>query len=149
MNVKYKVVGDRGRKHVVFEVGDLFWLHLNKDHFPDLCKSKLMPRVNGPFRVLEKINDNAYKLELPVDFGLVSPTFNIADLKPYFGEEDEIASRTTLIQEGEQDEDIPSIDTSAAPTAEHIHGPINRARAKQLNIRYFCFLELSLTYIRI
>ena len=43
-----------------------------------------MPRVDGPFKVLEKINDNAYKLELPVDFG-VSPTFNIADLKPYFG----------------------------------------------------------------
>jgi hypothetical protein len=28
MNVKYKVAGDRGRKHVVFEVGDFVWLHL-------------------------------------------------------------------------------------------------------------------------
>jgi hypothetical protein len=28
------------------------------------------------------------------------------------------------------DEDIPSIDTPAAPTAEHIQGPITRARAK-------------------
>lgn len=37
-----------------------------------------MPRADGPFKVLEKINDNAYKLELPADFG-VSPTFNIAD----------------------------------------------------------------------
>jgi hypothetical protein len=83
-----------------------------------------MPRTDGRFRVLEKINDNAYKLELPADFGTVSPTFNIADLKPYFGEEDEIASRTTSIQEGEHDEDIPSIDTPAAPTAEQIQGPI-------------------------
>ena len=32
--------------------------------------------------MLEKINDNAYKLELPADFG-VSPTFNIADLKAF------------------------------------------------------------------
>ena len=34
-----------------------------------------------------------------LDFG-VSPTFNIADLKPYLGEEDELPSRTTSFQEG-------------------------------------------------
>ena len=58
-----------------------------------------MPRADGPFKVLGKINDDAYRLELPVDFG-VSPTFNIADLKPYLGEEDELPSRTTSFQEG-------------------------------------------------
>jgi hypothetical protein len=36
--------------------------------------------------------------ELPPDFW-VSPTFNISDLKPYIGDEDEIESRTTPIQE--------------------------------------------------
>ena len=69
-----------------------------------------MPCADGPFKVLEKINDNAYKLELPADFG-VSPTFNIADLKPYLGEEDEIPSSTTSFQEGEDDEDINTIVT--------------------------------------
>jgi hypothetical protein len=111
MNVKYKVAGDRGRKHVVFEVGDLVGLHLRKDRFLDLRKSKLMPHADGPFKVIEKISDNTYKLELPADFGTIIPTFNIADLKPYFGEEEEIASRMTSIQEGEHDEDITSIDT--------------------------------------
>src|SRR3954462_5175467 len=72
MNAKYKLAGDKGRKHVVFAPGDLVWLHLRKDRFPNLRKSKLMPRADGPFKVLEKINDNAYKLELPADFG-VSP----------------------------------------------------------------------------
>jgi hypothetical protein len=38
------------------------------------------------------------------------------------------------------DEDIPSIDTSAAPTTEHIKGPITRARAKQLNYQVLSFL---------
>jgi hypothetical protein len=52
----------------VFQVGDLVWLHLRKDHFPDLRKSKLMPCADVPFKVIEKINDNAYKLELPTDF---------------------------------------------------------------------------------
>ena len=31
MNAKYKLVGDNGRKHVVFDIGDLIWLHLRKD----------------------------------------------------------------------------------------------------------------------
>ena len=53
-----------------------------------------MPRAAGPYKIIEKINDNAYKLELPPEFG-VSPTFNIVDLKPYLGEEDELESRTT------------------------------------------------------
>ena len=73
-----------------------------------------MPRVDGPFKVLEKINDNAYKLELPTDFG-VSPTFNIVDLKPYLGEEDELSSRTTSFQEGDDDEDINTIVTPNSP----------------------------------
>jgi hypothetical protein len=92
MNAKYKISGDKGRKQLDFALGDLVWLHLRKEHFPDLRKSKLMPRADGPFKVLKKINENAYNLDLPADFG-VSPTFNIADLKPYLREEDELESR--------------------------------------------------------
>ena len=82
MTEKYRIAGSQGRKQVKLEVGDLVWLHLRKDRFPELRKSKLMPRGVGPYKILEKINDNAYKLELPPEFR-VSPTFNIADLKPY------------------------------------------------------------------
>ena len=41
-----------------------------------------MPRADGPFRVLEKVNDNAYKLNFPEGFN-VSPTLNSCDLSPY------------------------------------------------------------------
>ena len=58
--------------------------------------------MSTPFRVLAKINDNAYKIELPKDYG-VSTTFNVADLTPYFGPE-ESESRTTPFQDGEDDE---------------------------------------------
>jgi hypothetical protein len=58
-----------------------------------------MSRAAGPFKILAKINDNAYKLELPPEFE-VSPTFNISDLRPYFREEDEMPSRTTSIARG-------------------------------------------------
>jgi hypothetical protein len=84
---------------------------LRKERFPDLRKSKLMPRADGPFKVLKKINENAYKLDLPTYFG-VSHTFNIAYLKPYLGEEDELESRMTQMQEGEDDVDISTSDAS-------------------------------------
>ena len=77
MNSKYKIDGDKGRKELVFEPGAIVWLHLRKDRFPELHNPILMPHADGPFKVLEMINDNAYKLDLPADFG-VSPTFKIA-----------------------------------------------------------------------
>jgi hypothetical protein len=71
MNAKYKLAADKVKKHVTFEPGDLVCLHLRKDKFPSLRKSKLLPRADGPFKVLERVNDNAYKLELPVILVLV------------------------------------------------------------------------------
>jgi hypothetical protein len=61
-----------------------------------------------------------------------------SDLKPYFGEKDETMSRATLIQEGEDDEDITMIDTTDTPTTTHplvpqLQRPLVRARARQLN----------------
>jgi hypothetical protein len=86
-----------------------------------------MSRDAGPFKILTKINDNAYKLELPLEFG-VSPSFNNLDLRPYLGEEDEMPSRTTSMQEGEDDEDINTLAT-IIPSIE-ILGPITRSRAQ-------------------
>jgi len=41
-----------------------------------------MPRADARFQVLERINDSAYKVDLPADYG-VSATFNVADLSAY------------------------------------------------------------------
>ncbi|MDP1086273.1 hypothetical protein Q6245_28300, partial [Klebsiella pneumoniae] len=65
-----------------FEPGDLVWLHLRKERFPDKRKNKLMPRAEGPFEILEKIGPNAYKVDLPGEYG-VHGTFNVGDLSPY------------------------------------------------------------------
>jgi hypothetical protein len=93
MNEKYQIAGSKGRREVKLERGDLVWLHLRKEQFPNLRKSEHMFCADGPFKILEKINDNTYKLELPMEFG-VSPTFNISDFRPYLGEEDELPLRT-------------------------------------------------------
>jgi len=145
MNVKYKLAGDKGRRQLMFEPGDLVWLHLRKERFPDLRKSKLMPTTDGPFKVLAKINDNAYKLDLPVNFE-VSPTFNITDLKPYLGEEAKLELRTTQMQEQEDDEDINTINTST-PAQVQIHGPITRACACQLNYQVNSLLSSCSSYL--
>ncbi|GJS58024.1 RNA-directed DNA polymerase [Tanacetum coccineum] len=74
--------------------------HADKRHF-----GKLKPRGGGPFRVLKKINDNAYKIELPGHYN-VSATFNVADLSPYKGDsDDEPDLGSSLFQEGEDDAD--------------------------------------------
>jgi hypothetical protein len=140
MNEKYHITANKGRKEVKLEPSDLVWAHLRKDRFPNLRKCKRMPRVDGPYKVIAKVNDNAYTLELPPDFG-ISPTFNISYLKPYMGEEEELESRTTPIQEGEDDEDITPIHT--------MHGPITRLHARQLNFQVRsnlvnCVFELTL-----
>ena len=65
-----------------------------------------MPRVDGLFRVLEKVNDNAYKLDLPEGYN-VSPTFNVHDLSPYLedgiGVEDGVDLRKNPFQQGRDD----------------------------------------------
>ena len=55
---------------------------MRKERFSTHKRSKLNPRGDGPFQILEKINDNTYKVDLPGDFN-VSTTFNVADLSPF------------------------------------------------------------------
>jgi hypothetical protein len=82
-NEKYSKQANKHRKPVAFKEGDLVWIHLRKEQFPSKRSSKLMPRADGPFRVLQRIGENAYKIELLGDYG-VSATFNVSDLSPYY-----------------------------------------------------------------
>ncbi|XP_072150055.1 uncharacterized protein [Setaria viridis] len=127
-SAEYAKQANKGKK-VTFQPGDLVWLHLRKDRFPQHRKTKLSPRGDGPFKVLQKINDNAYKIELPPEYSNVSTTFNVKDFLPFLGEPE---SRTTPSQEGETNEDIPSIHSSSPETPLDIAGPITINRAKQL-----------------
>ncbi|GKC48061.1 RNA-directed DNA polymerase [Tanacetum coccineum] len=104
--LKYK--RDKGRKHVLFQPGDLVWLHLRKECFPSKRRSKLSPRSDGPFKVLAKVNDNAYKIDLPGNYG-VSATFNVADLQPYFDPDELIPSlRPNFFEDEEDDRKAPT-----------------------------------------
>ena len=55
---------------------------MRKESFPAQRRHKLSPRGDGPFRVLRRINNNAYQLELPDEYN-INTSFNIADLTLY------------------------------------------------------------------
>ncbi|XP_061339338.1 uncharacterized protein LOC133286021 [Gastrolobium bilobum] len=92
-------------KKVFFEPGDWVWLHMRKEIFPAQRRSKLLPRGDGPFQVIERINDNAYKLHLPG-----------ADL------------RTNPFEEGGND---MNKETTPSDPLQLPNGPITRSRAKK------------------
>jgi hypothetical protein len=87
-----------------------------------------MPRADGPFKVHEKIKENAYELDLPADFG-VSPTFNIADLKPHLGKKMSLSRGRHKCKKG------------------RISGPITQARAHKLNNQVSSFLASYSSYL--
>jgi hypothetical protein len=78
----------------------------------------------------------AYKIELPRDYG-VSPTFNVADLSPFLGDE-VIEPRMIPFQEREDDANIPPIHMTQQMNQEQdtssnlSQGPLTRSRAKKL-----------------
>ncbi|KAK1652255.1 hypothetical protein QYE76_070060 [Lolium multiflorum] len=141
---------NKKRKEMLFKPGDMVWVHFRKDRFPKLRKSKLKPRGVGPYKVLAKINDNAYSIDLLVDEFGVSNSFNVADLTPYDGEDLGASGSTPF--EGGDDEDIPttplppSLTNEDEPAVELKSnevriGPITRARAKLLKQQVNLFLN--------
>ena len=67
---------------MIVEPSDWVWLHMHTEHFPVQRRNKLLPCGDGPFQVLERVNDNAYEIDLPGEYG-VSTTFNVVDLSPF------------------------------------------------------------------
>nr|GFC82532.1 putative reverse transcriptase domain-containing protein [Tanacetum cinerariifolium] len=50
-------------------------------------RGKLNPRYVGPFKVLERIRDVAYKLDLPEELSRVHNTFHVSNLKKCHADE--------------------------------------------------------------
>ncbi|KAF8080814.1 hypothetical protein N665_0921s0008 [Sinapis alba] len=82
MTKEYAKYANKGIHELILEPGDLVTIHLRKGRFPVKRKSKLFPRADGPFKVLEMINNNAYKIDLQGKYP-ISYTINVADLIPF------------------------------------------------------------------
>ncbi|GKA69840.1 putative reverse transcriptase domain-containing protein [Tanacetum coccineum] len=86
---RQKSYADLKRKPMEFQVGDKVMLKVSPwkgvVHFGK--RGKLNPRYVGPFKVLGKVGEVAYKLELPEELSRVHNTFHVSNLKKCYAEE--------------------------------------------------------------
>nr|GEZ71678.1 putative reverse transcriptase domain-containing protein [Tanacetum cinerariifolium] len=78
-----KSYADLKRKPIEFQIGDKVMLKVSpwKAVVRLGKRGKLNPRYVGPFKVLERIGDVAYKLDLPEELSRVHNTFHVSNLK--------------------------------------------------------------------
>jgi len=81
VNEQYKAKANKNHTHLQFQLEDLIWLHLSNKRFPSKRKSKFMAKGEGPYKIVQKVRDNAHKIELPGKIN-TSVTLNVGDLTP-------------------------------------------------------------------
>ncbi|GKE10225.1 putative reverse transcriptase domain-containing protein [Tanacetum coccineum] len=86
---RQKSYADLKRKPMEFQVGDKVMLKVSpwKGVVRFGKRGKLNPRYIGPFKVLEKVGDVAYKFELPEELSRVHNTFHVSNLKKCHADE--------------------------------------------------------------
>ncbi|GKA65941.1 hypothetical protein Tco_0765648, partial [Tanacetum coccineum] len=86
---RQKSYADLKRKPMEFQVGDKVMLKVSpwKGVVCFGKRGKLNPMNVGPFKVLEKVGEVAYKLELPEELSRVHNTFHVSNLKKCHADE--------------------------------------------------------------
>nr|GEZ66654.1 putative reverse transcriptase domain-containing protein [Tanacetum cinerariifolium] len=86
---RQKSYADLKHKPPEFQVGDRLMLKVSpwKGVVRFGKRGKLNPRYVGPFKVLERIGDVAYKLDLPEELSRVHNTFHVSNLKKCHADE--------------------------------------------------------------
>ncbi|RDY12168.1 Retrovirus-related Pol polyprotein, partial [Mucuna pruriens] len=126
-NEQYSKKANKGCIKVTFELVNCVWVHRRKEKFPTRRKYKLYPRGDGTFQVLERIDDNAYKLDLSIAYG------------------EEFNSRTNPFEEGGNDRNPTDKDKD---NLRDIRGPISRSKTKMMKQSMMLSMEFGDTLVQ-
>ena len=72
-------------------------------------RGKLSPRFIGPFEVLQRIGELAYKLTLPPNLSSVHPVFYVSMLRKYIGDPSHVLDFNTVQLEGDMTYDVEPV----------------------------------------
>lgn len=81
----FPLMQDKRRKVKVFNVGDDMMVFLCKEK-PPIGNYNKFPRMYDSFKVIRKMNDNAYVVALPYSMSIFN-TFSVANIHKYQGSE--------------------------------------------------------------
>ena len=97
---RQKSYADQTRRPLEFEVGDLVMLKVSpmKGVRRFGKRGKLSPRYIGPFRVIARIGDVSYRLDLPAELADVHDVFHVSMLRRHLrdAEREQIADLSEL-----------------------------------------------------
>ncbi|XP_050373418.1 uncharacterized protein LOC126791060, partial [Argentina anserina] len=95
---RQKSYADLKRRHVEFEIGDHVFLKVSpmRGVVRFGKKGKLAPRYVGPFEILEKVGELAYRLALPTSMSGVHNVFHISMLRKYVPDESHVIDHSTI-----------------------------------------------------
>nr|GEX90136.1 ribonuclease H-like domain-containing protein [Tanacetum cinerariifolium] len=87
---RQKIYADKRRKPLEFKVGDRVLLKVSswKGVVCFRKKGKLAPRYVGPFEIVERVGQVAYRLKLPQELSCIHDTFHVTNLKKCLAESD-------------------------------------------------------------
>ena len=95
---RQKQWADLSRRPLVFEAGDKVFLKISPTRGVIRFGSwgKLSPRFIGPFEVLERLGEVAYRLALPPSLDGVHDVFHVSQLRRYVRDDNHVLDHTEL-----------------------------------------------------